>query len=57
MISFKVHFGSGAARIRNDFSLCIRIRLKVPDPTGSGSTTLFFITVLFINDAVRTVLT
>ncbi len=31
----QIHFGSGAARIRNDF-VRIWILLKVLDPTGSG---------------------
>ncbi len=35
----KIHFRSGATRIRNDY-FRIRILLKVSDPTGSGSTTL-----------------
>jgi hypothetical protein len=36
---FQIHFGSGAARIQNDF-FCIWIILKVSDPTGSRPTTL-----------------
>ncbi len=37
----QIHFGSGAAWIRNDF-FRIRILPKVSDPTGSGSTKLCF---------------
>jgi hypothetical protein len=40
-VLLQIHFGHGAARIRNNFFLIsIRILLKVSDPTGSGSTTL-----------------
>jgi hypothetical protein len=35
----QIHFGSGAALIRNDFFL-IQIQPKVSDRTGSRSTTL-----------------
>jgi hypothetical protein len=40
----RIHFGSGAARIRmrNEFfQIRIRFLFKVSDPTGSGSITLF----------------
>jgi hypothetical protein len=36
---FQINFGSGTAWIRNDF-FRIRILLKVPYPTKSGSSTL-----------------
>jgi hypothetical protein len=41
VVLLKMHFGSGAGRVRigNDF-IRIRILSKVSDPTGSGSTTL-----------------
>ncbi len=38
----KEKLGIGRIRIRNDlFRIRIRILQKVPDPTGSGSTTLY----------------
>jgi hypothetical protein len=40
-VLLKIHFGSGAAQIRNDsFWIWIQNLLKVSDPSGSGSTTL-----------------
>jgi hypothetical protein len=38
VVRLQIHFGSGAAQIRNDF-FQTRILLKVSDSSGSGSTT------------------